>query len=197
MVSGYLANCLEPAMSELHREHHFAIFDTAIGRCGIVWGERGISAVQLPMGSEEKTRGRLRQRDADMVESVPPAYVQHAIEGMIELLAGKPNDLLDIELDLDGVPAFNRGVYDIARRIPPGKTMTYGDIAKKLGGVELSRDVGQALGRNPCPIVVPCHRVLAAGGKPGGFSANGGVVTKLKMLAIEGAAVNHTPSLFD
>ena len=100
-------------------------------------------------------------------------------------------------LDLDGVPEFNRGVYDIARKIPPGKTLTYGDIAKKLGGVELSRDVGQALGRNPCPIVVPCHRVLAAGKKPGGFSANGGVVTKLKMLAIEGAAVNHTPSLFD
>jgi len=100
-------------------------------------------------------------------------------------------------LDLDGVPEFNRGVYDIARTIPPGQTMTYGDIAKRLGGVELSRDVGQALGRNPCPIVVPCHRVLAAGNKPGGFSANGGVVTKLKMLTIEGAVVNHTPSLFD
>ena len=99
--------------------------------------------------------------------------------------------------DLGGVPEFNRGVYDIARKIPPGQTLTYGDIAKQLGGVELSRDVGQALGRNPCPIVVPCHRVLAAGNKPGGFSANGGVVTKLKMLAIEGAVVNHTPSLFD
>ena len=104
---------------------------------------------------------------------------------------------MDIVLDLDGVPEFNRGVYYIARTIPPGQTMTYGDIAKKLGGVELSRDVGQALGRNPCPIVVPCHRVLAAGNKPGGFSANGGVVTKLKMLAIEGAVVNHTPNLFD
>ena len=115
----------------------------------------------------------------------------------LELLEGKPNDLADVVLDLDGVPEFNRGVYDIARRIPPGQTMTYGDIAKQLGGVELSRDVGQALGRNPCPIVVPCHRVLAAGDKPGGFSANGGVVTKLKMLEIEGAVVNYTPSLFD
>ena len=178
-------------------EHHFAIFDSAIGRCGIVWGERGINAVQLPMGSEDKTRGRIRQRYGDLVESAPPLDVQRAIDGMVELLAGKPNDLRDVELDLEGVPEFNRGVYDIARSIPPGKTMTYGDIAKKLGGVELSRDVGQALGRNPCPIVVPCHRVLAAGGKPGGFSANGGVTTKLKMLAIEGAAVNHTPSLFD
>jgi len=115
---------------------------------------------------------------------------------MIELLNGKPNDLREVVLDLDGVPDFNRSVYEITRAIPPGQTMTYGDIAKRVGGVELSRDVGQALGRNPCPIVVPCHRVLAAGGKPGGFSANGGVSTKLKMLAIEGALVNHTPSLF-
>jgi methylated-DNA-[protein]-cysteine S-methyltransferase len=176
---------------------HFAIFDTAIGPCGIVWGERGITGVQLPMGTEEKTRKRIHQRNAAVSEAEPTADVQRAIDGMIELLAGKPNDLADVVLDLDGVPEFNRVVYDIARKIPPGKTMTYGDIAKKLGGVELSRDVGQALGRNPCPIVVPCHRVLAAGGKPGGFSANGGVVTKLKMLAIEGAAVNHTPSLFD
>jgi methylated-DNA-[protein]-cysteine S-methyltransferase len=178
-------------------EHSLALFDTAIGRCGIVWGERGINGVQLPMGSEEKTRARIRQRYGDIAEASPPDEVQRAIEGIMELLAGKPNDLSDVVLDLDGVPEFNRGVYDIARTIPPGKTMTYGDIAKRLGGVELSRDVGQALGRNPCPIVVPCHRVLAAGGKPGGFSANGGVTTKLKMLAIEGAYVNHTPTLFD
>jgi methylated-DNA-[protein]-cysteine S-methyltransferase len=175
----------------------FAIFDSPIGACGVIWGERGITGVQLPMGSEEKTRNRIRQRNGDIPEGEPPAAVKHAIDEMIELLAGKPNDLLDVALDLDGVPEFNRGVYDIARKIPPGQTLTYGDIARQLGGVELSRDVGQALGRNPCPIVVPCHRVLAAGNKPGGFSANGGVVTKLKMLAIEGAAVNHTPSLFD
>jgi methylated-DNA-[protein]-cysteine S-methyltransferase len=184
---------MEPAMTG----HHFTIFDTAIGRCGIVWGERGITSVQLPMGDEKKTRTRLQQRHDDLVEAPPPAKVQAAIDGIVELLEGKPNDLADVVLDLDGVPEFNRGVYDIARTIPPGKTMTYGDIAKQLGGVELSRDVGQALGRNPCPIVVPCHRVLAAGNKPGGFSANGGVVTKLKMLTIEGAVVNHTPSLFD
>ena len=177
--------------------HSFAIFDTAIGRCGIIWGERGISGVQLPMGSEDKTRARIRQRYGDLAEAPPSAQVQGAIDGMVELLEGKPNDLADVVLDLDGVPEFNRGVYDIARSIPPGKTLTYGDIAKRLGGVELSRDVGQALGQNPFPIVVPCHRVLAAGGKPGGFSANGGVKTKLKMLAIEGAYVNHTPSLFD
>ena len=175
----------------------FAIFDTAIGACGVIWGARGITGVQLPMGSEEKTRQRIHQRSGDIPESEPPAEVKRAIGAMKELLAGRPNDLAEIVLDLDGVPEFNRGVYGIARKIPPGQTLTYGDIAKKLGGVELSRDVGQALGRNPCPIVVPCHRVLAAGNKPGGFSANGGVVTKLKMLAIEGAVVNHTPNLFD
>ena len=178
-------------------DQHFTLFGTPIGTCGIEWGPRGINGVQLPMGSEEKTRTRIRQRDPFSIETVPTAEVQAAIDRIIALLSGKPDDLRDIALDLEDVPAFNRGVYDIARSIPPGQTMTYGDIAKRLGGVELSRDVGQALGRNPCPIVVPCHRVLAAGNKPGGFSAKGGVDTKLKMLAIEGAAVNHTPSLFD
>ena len=112
-------------------------------------------------------------------------------------MRGTADALADVALDMNGVPEFNARIYAIIRTVPPGETITYGKIAKRLGGVELSRDVGQALGRNPCPIVVPCHRVLAAGNKPGGFSARGGVSTKLKMLAIEGAAVNHTPSLFD
>jgi len=111
----------------------FAMFDTAIGACGIVWGARGINGVQLPMGVEEKTRSRIVQRYGDIAEATPPAHVQHAIEGMVELLEGKPNDLKDIVLDLEGVPEFNRGVYDIARTIPPGKTMTYGDIARRPG----------------------------------------------------------------
>jgi methylated-DNA-[protein]-cysteine S-methyltransferase len=178
-------------------DQRFALFDTAIGICGIEWGPRGINGVQLPMGGRDKTIARIHQRRTDIEEAEPTLEVQRVIDRIVELLAGKRDDLRDIALDLDGVPEFNRGVYEIARAIPPGQTMTYGDIAKRLGGVELARDVGQALGRNPCPIVVPCHRVLAAGNKPGGFSARGGVSTKLKMLAIEGAAVNHTPSLFD
>ncbi len=178
-------------------QYRSTLFGTSIGRCGVVWGDRGIHAVQLPMRSEEMTRGRIRQRYGEIDEVVPPVEVQGAIDGMTELMAGKPKDLSGVVLDLDDVPDFHRSVYDIARTIPPGKTMTYGDIAKRIGGVELSRDVGQALGRNPCPILVPCHRVLAAGDKPGGFSANGGVVTKLRMLEIEGAIVNYTPSLFD
>src|SRR3954454_11389293 len=100
-------------------DHHFALFDTAIGRCGIAWGPRGINAVQLPMGSEDKTRARIRQRYGDIAEAAQPAQVQGAIEGIVEWLAGKPNDLADVVLDLDGVPEFTRGVYDIARSIPP------------------------------------------------------------------------------
>ena len=178
-------------------DQHYALFDTPIGICGIEWGPRGINGLQLPMGSDEKTRARIRQRHGDISETTPTPEVQEAIARIVKLLAGERDDLRDIALDFDGVPEFNRGVYDIARTIPPGQTTTYGDIARRLGGLELSRDVGQALGRNPCPIVVPCHRVLAAGQKPGGFSAKGGIGTKLKMLAIEGAAVNHTPGLFD
>jgi methylated-DNA-[protein]-cysteine S-methyltransferase len=184
-------------MREDVKECKFALFETAIGACDIVWTMRGIKAVQLPLPDENKTRTRIRQRYGEIAEAIPPANIRAAIDGMIELLEGKPRDLSGVALDLDGVPDFHRDVYDIARTIAPGRTMTYGEIAKRLGGLELSRDVGQALGSNPCPIVVPCHRVLAAGGKPGGFSANGGVATKLKMLAIEGAAVNYTPSLFD
>src|SRR5258707_8377511 len=146
--------------------HHFAIFDTAIGRCGMVWGERGINAVQLPMSNEDKTRVRIRQRHGDIAEAPPPREVQSAIDGIVELLAGKPNDLRDVVLDLDDIPEFNRGVYDIARSIPPGKTMTYGDIAKRLGGGELSRDFGPAPGRQPRPLVVPGHPRLPPRGQP-------------------------------
>jgi len=175
----------------------FTMFDTAIGRCGLAWGPQGIVAVQLPQPDEAQTRKRLAQRCGDIREAAPPPGIAAAIEAMVALLDGEPRDLTAIELDLSAAPEFNRKVYDIARTIPPGATLTYGDIARRLGGVALSRDVGQALGHNPCPIVVPCHRVLAAGGKPGGFSASGGTATKLRMLAIEGAYVNHTPSLFD
>src|SRR5436309_14940875 len=113
---------------------HFALFDTAIGRCGIAWGERGINAVQLPMPSEQKTRARIRQRHGDIAEAAPPANVQAAIARMVALLEGKPDDLADIALDLKGVPEFDRGVYDIARRIPPGQTMTYWCIGRAPGG---------------------------------------------------------------
>lgn len=175
----------------------FTLFDTPIGRCGIVWGEHGIVGLQLPEGDDARARRRLRRRFADATEAAPSAAVQRAIVQITALLSGEPMDLSEVALDMDRVGAFEKQVYDIARKIRPGETLTYGEIAAKLGDKALARDVGQAMGMNPFPIVVPCHRVVAAGGKLGGFSARGGVNTKIRILAIEGAALNGQPSLFD
>jgi methylated-DNA-[protein]-cysteine S-methyltransferase len=174
----------------------FALFDTAIGVCGIVWNERGLVGVQLPETNAAATRARVLRRYPAAQETAPSAQAQHAIDGIGALLRGEPRDLTDIAIDDDGTSAFNRRVYAVTRKIPPGKTLTYGEIAERLGDKLLARDVGQALGENPCPLVMPCHRVLAAGGKTGGFSASGGVVTKLHLLTIEGAQPNG-PTLFE
>jgi methylated-DNA-[protein]-cysteine S-methyltransferase len=168
----------------------FALFDTAVGRCGIAWSGRGIAAVQLPEASERSTRAHLLRRLPQALEAPPPPPVKDAIDGIGALLRGEARDLSAVALDLDGVPPFHRRVYELARRIPPGATLSYGEIAARLGAPGSARAVGQALGRNPLAILVPCHRVLAAGGRPGGFSANGGVKTKLRLLAIEGARTN-------
>jgi methylated-DNA-[protein]-cysteine S-methyltransferase len=175
----------------------YTLFDTAIGRCGIAWNDTGVFAVRLPYASDEKMRAHLLNMCGDLEEALPPPHIRRAIDAITSLMDGETVDLSDIILDMSRVPDFDRRVYDIAHGIPPGSTLTYGDIAKRLGGLEFARDVGQALGHSPFAIVVPCHRVLAAGGKPGGFSAPGGRSTKLRMLAIENAHVNHTPSLFD
>ena len=173
------------------------LFDTQIGPCGIAWGDRGVIAVQLPEGDEAKTRARLLRRCPHAREAAPPAAVQDAIEGIISLLRGERHDLSAIALDMDGLPSFDRRVYEVARTIAPGATLSYGEISARLGARDLAREVGQALGRNPFPIIVPCHRVLAAGGKAGGFSANGGITTKLRLLTIERARTSDTPTLFD
>jgi methylated-DNA-[protein]-cysteine S-methyltransferase len=174
----------------------FALFETAIGHCGIVWSERGVAGVQLPERNEPATRNRILRRFPAAREAVPPDVVQRAIADIVALLSGEPRDLTHVAIDTDGMADLNRRVYDIARTIPPGATLSYGEIAERLGDRSLARDVGQALGQNPIPIIVPCHRVLAAGGKVGGFSAPGGVVTKLRLLTIEGAQPNG-PTLFD
>jgi methylated-DNA-[protein]-cysteine S-methyltransferase len=177
-------------------EHHYTLFETAIGPCGIAWGPRGVTGVQLPGSSAEKTRMRLLRRCPGAEEALPPPEIGRVIDRIIALLRGEPIDLSAVPLDLDRVSPFERQVYEIAREIQPGSTLTYGEIARRLGDPLLARDVGQAMGHNPFPIIVPCHRVLAAGGKPGGFSAPGGVDTKLRMLQIEGAAPGGQPSLF-
>jgi methylated-DNA-[protein]-cysteine S-methyltransferase len=176
----------------------FTIFETMIGACGIAWGERGIVAVQLPEANEQKTRTRLQRRFPEAREIPPTPEVQRAIEGIVALLRGEASDLSAVVLDVEDLPAFNRRVYEVARAIPPGATLSYGEIAARLGEPpQAARDVGQALGQNPIPIIVPCHRVLAANGKPGGFSASGGVTTKLRLLTIEGAKTSDKPSLFE
>ena len=175
----------------------FTLFDTTIGRCGIAWGGRGILAVRLPEGDDAKTRARLLRRCPSAREMAPPPAVQRTIDDIVALLRGEAVDLSTVVIDMAGLPAFNRDVYAIARTIPPGATLTYGEIAARLGEPERARDVGQALGQNPIPVIVPCHRVVAAGRKAGGFSAPGGVTTKLRILAIEGAQVDGTCPLFD
>ena len=175
----------------------FALFDTAIGRCAIAWGARGIVGVQLPEAREADTRARVRQLHAGAHEAAPPPEIQAALEAIVALLRGEHTDLSGLSLDMAAVSDFHQRVYHVARAIPPGATLSYGEIGDRLGSRGLARAVGQAMGRNPFPIVVPCHRVLAAGGRVGGFSAGGGITTKLRLLAIEGRRAAATPSLFD
>jgi methylated-DNA-[protein]-cysteine S-methyltransferase len=174
----------------------YALFDTAIGRCGIGWSERGVVGVRLPERTEDAMRARLVASFPGAEETTAPVDVQRAIEDLASLLRGEPIDLTSVQLDMDGIPAFHRRVYAEARRIPPGSTVSYGEIARQLGDAGAARAVGQALGRNPFVLVVPCHRVLAAAGKSGGFSASGGVATKMRLLEIEGAHAAGVLPLF-
>ncbi len=176
--------------------HRFALFETAIGVCGIVWSVRGVAGVQLPEANEAATRARVTRRFAGAQEAAPPPNVQCAMNGIVALLRGERHNFGDVEMDFGDLPEFNLKVYDIVRTISAGQTTTYGEIAERLGSSLLAREVGQALGQNPIPLIVPCHRVLAAGGRTGGFSASGGVVTKMRLLSIEGAQPGG-PTLFD
>ena len=175
------------------------MFETAIGHCGIAWGPQGLTGVQLPEADAAATRARMRGRFPRVPEVAPPPSVRDAITRIAALLRGErsePADLSDIVLDLTGVPAFHQRVYALARRMAPGETMTYGEMARRLGEPGAARAVGQALGHNPFAPVVPCHRILAASGGAGGFSAAGGIRTKLHLLEIEGAQFGG-PGLFD
>jgi methylated-DNA-[protein]-cysteine S-methyltransferase len=176
---------------------HFAWFETPIDDCAIVWGEAGVCGLMLPGASRERTLASLRRRHANAREAGPTAAIGEAIAAVQSLLAGQRTALDFIALDLSGVPDFHRRVYEAARRIEAGHTCTYGELAEVLGEPGAARAVGQALGANPFAIIVPCHRVLAAGGAGGGFSAPGGVDTKLRLLEIERARFGAQPSLFD
>jgi len=167
----------------------FATFETSVGCCAVAWARLGIVGTWLPGATAAATRRAVLRRHPDAVEEQPPPHVRHAIEGITALLAGADVDLGDIDLDMTGLPPFQQAVYAVARTLPRGVTMTYGEIAARVGAPGGAQAVGQAMGANPFPIVVPCHRVVAAGGGNGGFSAPGGVDTKLRLLAIEGATL--------
>lgn len=176
----------------------FAVFDTALGWSALAWSGRGIVRGWLPAETEAAIRNSVARRCPEALESAPPAFAARAIEGVRALMAGEPRGLSDVPLDEDAIPELHRRVYEIARAIPVGSTLTYGEVAARLGDKALAREVGRALGLNPYPPIVPCHRILAASGKTGGFSAPGGVDTKMRLLNVERAQVGEAvPSLFD
>jgi methylated-DNA-[protein]-cysteine S-methyltransferase len=178
-------------------DRRYCLFPTGIGAVGIVWTPRGIAGVQIPARDEAATRRTLLRRFPGTVEGEPGGVIREAVADIRSLLAGERTDLSRLPLDLGSVSAFERRVYDAALMIPAGETRTYGEIAALMGETTAAaRAVGVALGRNPIPIIVPCHRVLAADGRSGGFSAPGGVLTKLKLLALEDAAPGGQPDLF-
>jgi methylated-DNA-[protein]-cysteine S-methyltransferase len=176
---------------------NFCLFETAIGSCALAWSGERIIGAQLPERDEDAARHRLDRRFPDATEAAPPAFVQKAIVDIVALMAGEKRDLAHLPIALDEVPTFNRRVYEVALTIPPGETLTYGEVAARIGDPGAARAVGVALGQNPFAPIVPCHRVLAAGGKTGGFSADGGVETKLRMLTIEKARTSAEPGLFE
>jgi methylated-DNA-[protein]-cysteine S-methyltransferase len=163
----------------------FALFDTPIGRCGIAWSSHGLTGLYLPESKESALRARLMRSFPQAREVAMPPEVERAADQIAGLLRGEGGDLTAIALDMSSVPPFHRRVFEAARGLTLGATISYGELAAHLGQPGAARAVGQALGKNPFAIIVPCHRVLAARGKVGGFSASGGVVTKLRLLAIE------------
>ena len=174
----------------------YCLFDTALGMCSLAWCGDVVVGAALPDDAPDLLRARTARRHPGALEQDPPPSFVAVVEAVKALLADGRIDLADIAIDLDQVEPFDRQVLEITRRIPPGRTRTYGQIAADLGQPRAAQAVGAALGRNPIPIIVPCHRVLAAGGKPGGFSAPGGRMTKLKLLDIENARVGDEPTLF-
>ena len=175
----------------------YTIFDTAIGRCGIAWGDCGIVGVQLPEAREIETRRRLFRLYPDARELAPPLNVETAIDGVAALLRGEAADLSDVRLDMDGIQAFNARVYALTRTIPRGETRTYGEIAASLRASGALHSVAQAIARNPFVIIVPCHRVLEAGGYADRMSPNGGSISRRRLLSIEGAGSPSSKTLFD
>lgn len=166
------------------------VFSTAIGRCGLTWTTTGLCRVHLPEEKPALLRAVVATSAPGPIVALAdaPATVQDAAQRIDAVTRGADDDLRDVPLDTDHLTTFAASIYAALRTVPPGDTITYGELAHRAGhpGANMARAVGQVLGRNPFPLVVPCHRVTAANGRLGGFTAHGGVVTKLRLLRAEG-----------
>ena len=181
-------------MSLVSTAHRYLIFETAGGICGIAWNGAGITRFQLPASDALATERNLLRRLSGAVPGAPPPLVQEVVAAVELYFQGEDIDFSGVQLDLGEQQEFFKRVYAAARRIAWGQTTTYGALAKELGaGPEAARDVGQAMARNPVPLIIPCHRVLAAGGKVGGCSAPGGSTAKIRMLVLERVRIGPTP----
>jgi methylated-DNA-[protein]-cysteine S-methyltransferase len=175
----------------------YAVFDTGVGRCGIVWSDAGVVGVQLPEAREIDTRRRLFRHFPEARELRPPINTELAIEAIVALLRGAVSDFSDVELDMSGISAFNQRVYSFTRGIPRGDTRTYSEVALQLRVTSAAHSVAQAIAKNPFMIIVPCHRVLEAGHTADQISPYGGTISKRHLLSIEGARTSSSKTLFD
>jgi len=170
-----------------------AVLETVIGFMGIAWSEKGLIRLCLPEKSCEAVERRLMRHAGVAASTEQPRWVVELIASIKAYAAGEDVDFSDVPVDLDGVDDFRLAIYEAARKLHYGETTTYGELAKRAGQPGLPRETGAALGANPVPLVIPCHRILAAGGKIGGFSAPGGSDSKARMLALEGVAIAPPP----
>jgi methylated-DNA-[protein]-cysteine S-methyltransferase len=171
-----------------------AIFETALGFMGVAWSEKGLTRLCLPQASRDSVERRLLRLDGDVPAGTRPPWVADLIEAIKAYAAGGAVDFSAFPVDLTGIDAFRLAIYDAARKLAFGEVTTYGELASRAGHAGLARETGAALGANPVPLVIPCHRIMAAGGKIGGFSAPGGSATKERMLGLEGVRVGPPPS---
>jgi methylated-DNA-[protein]-cysteine S-methyltransferase len=179
---------------------HYCVFDTAIGPCGVAWSGRGLTRLQLPESDRSATERRLN-KGAVRATGAPPAEIAQLIADVQAYMSGRSVDFAAVEIDLTDVEPFESRVYAAARAVPWGQTVSYGELARRIDSPGAARAVGRALARNPVPVVVPCHRILAKGHRVGGFSAPGGTFTKERLLGLEGVRVETgtplLPGLFE
>lgn len=175
----------------------FKVFETALGSCAIAWSDKGLTRVQLPEKTRLETKARIGSEGAETAKAPLPLFAQEAMDTLQAYFSGTDVSFDTIVLDDAKLPPFNVMIYQLLRAVPRGTTITYGELAKQASRPGAAQAVGVAMSRNPWPVIVPCHRVIGANGKLTGFSAYGGVQTKLKLLAMEGTPLGSGPGLFD